>query len=143
MRFLALLLFCASTAFAQAAPQIVVTWDFLTTDVPKWGVTGFQLQRKADTCTGTLPFVNHVVVANGLRTYTDTAVVPGTFYCYRVFALAPVTAMNPQGNSGVSNTDGKLVLLGPPPPPTNLLVTFIQALIEALENLKTGLLDLK
>lgn len=145
-RFLALLLFCATSAFAQAAPQITVSWGYLDADVVTWGVTGFQLQRKTDTtvaCTGAVPFVNLIVVAPTLRAYVDTAIVPGTIYCYRAFAMAPVTALNPQGNSGFSNVGGKLVTLSPPPPPANLLVTFINALIDALETLKTGLLELK
>lgn len=143
-KLLALFLFAfAAFAHAQAAPQLTLTWDYNAADITKWGITGFQVQRKAEACAGPIVFGNHVVVGAPLRTYVDTGVVPGTTYCYRVFAMAPITALNPQGNSGFSNTAEKLVLLGPPPPPANLLISFISALIDALENLKTGLLDLK
>lgn len=142
-KLLALLLLCSSTAFAQAAPQNTLSWDYLATDITKWGVTGFQMQRKAEACVGTLPFTNLAVIAPALRAYVDPAVVPGTTYCYRVQALAPITVDNTQGNSGFSNLAEKRVLLGAPPVPANLVVTLVQALIDALETFKTGLLDLK
>lgn len=142
-KLFALLLFCSSAAFAQTVPQVTLSWGYVDTDVTKWGVTGFQMQRKAEACVGALPFTNLAVIGPTLRAYVDAAVVPATTYCYQVLALAPITVDNPKGNSNPSNMAEKRVTLGPPPVPANLLATFVQAMIDALETLKTSLLDLK
>src|SRR5882672_10711028 len=116
-KLLALLLLCSSTAFAQTAPQVTLAWDYVPADVTKWGITGFQMQRKTEACAGLGAFANLAVIGPTLRAYADPAVVPGTTYCYRVQALAPITVDNAQGNSGFSNLAEKRVTLGPPPVP--------------------------
>lgn len=140
--FLALAMWGA-TSFAQSAPTNTLTFDFQPSDVTTYGVTGFGVERKVEACAGTSAFAALATApATGTvvsRTYVDTAVAVGKTYCYRVRALAPVTATNTQGNSGYSNVAEKTLPFPTIPVPSNLLVTFLSAMIEALEQFKTAL----
>lgn len=143
-RLFLLFLFCTSTAFAQAAPQNQLDWTFDAVAAAPYNSTGFQMQRRIGDCTATTSFINlGPVIVPAARRYIDLAITPGVMYSYQLQALAPVTAANPAGNSGFSNCVAKMVPLPPMPVPGNLTVTFLQALIDALENLKTGMLNLQ
>lgn len=140
--FLALAMWGA-TSFAQSAPTNTLTFDFQPSDVTTYGVTGFGVERKVEACAGTSAFAALATApATGTvvsRTYVDSAITTGKVYCYRVRALAPVTTLNPSGNSGYSNTAEKTVPLPTMPAPQNLLITFLSAMIDALEQYKTAL----
>lgn len=133
----------AAPSFAQSAPQNTLSFDFQPSDVTLYGVTGFGVERKVEACAGTAAFTALATApATGTvvsRAYVDTAITAGKIYCYRVRALAAVTATNPGGNSGYSNTAEKTVPLPTMPAPQNLLITFLSAMIEALEQYKTAL----
>ena len=84
----------------------------------QWGgssgvVSNYFVERSATTATN--GFVE-IAAIGPVLTYTDTNVVQGTFYWYRV------RAGNPAGRSGYSNTAGTLFLLTPGNP-GNLTVT--------------------
>lgn len=96
---------------AEAASQNVITWTDNSTNEAK-----FNLERKAEVCTGTGTFSPLASVGANVTTYTDTAVVEGTYYCYRV------NAENSAGASGWSPTAGRLVPFTVPPAPTGLTV---------------------
>jgi uncharacterized membrane protein len=76
-------------------------------------VSNYFVERSAVTATN--GFVE-IATTGPVTTYSDTNVVQGTFYWYRV------RAGNPAGRSGYSNTAGTLFLLTPGNP-GNLTVT--------------------
>ena len=115
-RLLFVLLFCSSSAFAQAASNLVC-WDYLATDVTANAVTGFSLERKiesaVDQCAVVSPiiFTQIVVAAPTLRCFTDAGLTMGTTYCYRAFAV------NAASKSVSSNVVGRTIPLVAPPAP--------------------------
>lgn len=74
----------------------------------------FNLERKAEACAGSSAFLPLAAVGSNVVTFTDTAVVEGTTYCYRV------NASNAAGVSAFSNTAAKTVPFTVPLPPSNL-----------------------
>lgn len=132
----------AVPAFAQSAPTASLSWNWNAADTTTYGVTGFDVQRKAEACASTaLTFTPLTTTGPTALSFIDTTVAVGKVYCYRVRADAPVTALNPQGNSGFSNTAEKTIPLPTIPVPTNLLATLITALIDALQKFNTALLQ--
>lgn len=77
----------------------------------------FLIERKVESCAGTLPFAQIATVTTNVITYTDTAVLEGSTYCYRV------RASNTAGQSAYSNTAGRTVPITIPNPPSGLGVT--------------------
>jgi len=65
-------------------------------------------------CAGATAFVPLAAVGSNVVTFTDTAVVEGATYCYRV------NASNAAGVSAFSNTAAKTVPFTVPLPPSNL-----------------------
>ena len=59
----------------------VLTWDETSTNE-----TGFRVERKAEACTGPGAFTEIGAVAANIVTFTDSGVVEGQTYCYRVRA---------------------------------------------------------
>lgn len=137
-----LTLFTAS-AFAQSAPTNTLTFDFQPADVTTYGVTSFVVQRKLEPCSGTGAFspLGSMSAAGSTvsRTYSDPAVTVGKTYAYRVYAAAPKTLINPQGDSGFSACAEKTIPLPAMPVPQNLIVNLVTALIDALTQFKTAL----
>lgn len=134
-KLFALLLLCATSAYAA---QVTLSWTYVATDFAKFGITGFQVERKPALCgVGTAPFVIINTTAAVLA-YVDTTVVEGNSYCYRVAARGAVNVDNPTGLSAYSGTAEKSVPLapGPYPAPTNLIIT-----IQAAWNSQTGTWD--
>lgn len=80
------------------AAQNVLTWTDNSTNEQS-----FRIERKAGTCAATGTFTALASVAGNATTYTDTAVVVGNTYCYRV------RAANASGVSAYSNTAQKTV----------------------------------
>lgn len=78
--------------------------------------TAFDIERKAEACAGTLPFVILATVGANVATYTDNAVTEGVTYCYRV------DASNSAGKSAYSNTASRTVPFTVPTPPSSLTV---------------------
>ena len=117
-----ILLAILSLSLLLAVPVLAVqpsslSWTFAPADVTTFGVTGFSVERKAETCTGNaVAFAEIAVVAATLRAYSDVAVTPGSFYCYRVLAVGSA------GKSPPSNTAQKLVPFDTPGAPTGLTV---------------------
>lgn len=65
--------------------------------------TGFRIERKAEACDGSAAFAEVSQMPKDSTSYTDTAVMEGTTYCYRV------AATNPAGTSAYSNTAERTV----------------------------------
>lgn len=106
-----LLLFLAAfIARAQAAgpPAVTLNWS-----ASSGIVSNYFVERSI----GTTNSFTEIAVIGPVLTYTDTNVVQGTFYWYRV------RAGNPAGKSDYSNTAGTLYLLVPGKPGT-LTLTF-------------------
>ena len=83
-------LFAAGTErAAQRAAQLTLNWVDNS-----GGTASFIVERKVGTA-GT--YVRIATTGTGVTTYTDSAVVAGTTYCYRV------KASNALGDSGYSN----------------------------------------
>jgi len=83
-------LFAAGTErAAQRAAQLTLNWVDNS-----GGVANFIVERKTGTA-GT--YARIATTGTGITTHTDTAVVAGTTYCYRV------KASNALGESGYSN----------------------------------------
>lgn len=91
------------------AAQNTLLWDDNSTNEQN-----FNLERKAEACAGSAPFVPLATVGSNVVTFTDTAVVEGATYCYRV------NASNAAGTSAFSNTAAKTVPFTVPLPPSNL-----------------------
>ena len=104
--FLALLL-VGSPAWAASN---TLTWTDNSTNE-----LNFNIERKAEACTGTLPFAVLASVGVNVTTYTDSAVTEGQTYCYRV------NASNTSGVSAYSNTASRTVPFSVPLPPSNLI----------------------
>ena len=109
-----LLLVISAPVFAQ---QNTVTWDYQASDVTKYGLTHFSLERKAVACgTTTVNFAEVAQIPPELRTFADTAVTPGVTYCYRM------SAVNPTAVSAYSNEAGRTVPFAVPVAPSGLTV---------------------
>jgi hypothetical protein len=94
----------------------VINWQYSDADIVTFGVSQFMIQRKDEACSGpSTTYSNAGMVAASLRSFTDSNVVPGGIYCYRVVAIGAA------GNSPPSNTAEKAVM-GFPPAPTNVTV---------------------
>jgi hypothetical protein len=104
------LLLAAFIARAQAAgtPAVTLTWS-----ASSGIVSNYFVERSI----GTTNSFTEIAAIGPVLTYTDTNVVQGTFYWYRV------RAGNPAGKSDYSNTAGTLYLLVPGKPGT-LTLTF-------------------
>lgn len=76
--------------------------------------TAFDVERKAEACTGILPFAVLASVGANVTTYTDSAVQEGVTYCYRV------DASNSAGKSAYSNTASRTVPFTVPAAPSGL-----------------------
>ena len=107
---LSLFLPAVSVLRAQAAgtPAVNLQWG-----ASSGVVSNYFVERSATTATN--GFVE-IATTGPVLTYSDTNVVQGTFYWYRV------RAGNPAGRSGYSNTAGTLFLMTPGNP-GNLTVT--------------------
>lgn len=88
----------------------IVTWSYLDADITTFGVTGFMVQRKQESCAGTGAYAQVATVPATARSYTDADLIPGATYCYRVVALSAA------GNSSPSNSAEKTVQSLPPAP---------------------------
>lgn len=77
----------------------------------------FNIERKAEACTGTAPFVEIATVGLNVVTFTDAAVTEGVTYCYRV------AASNPAGKSAYSNTASRTPPFTIPASPSGLGVS--------------------
>ena len=110
---LSTLLVITSSVFAASN---TLTWDYLDTDVATYGTTGFPIERKAEACIGTGAWSLLATPAATLRTYVDSAVVPGITYCYRAYAEGP------GGRSVASNTVARTVPFAVPIAPSGLTV---------------------
>lgn len=111
---LLLLLLLSAPLFAVQPSQLF--WDYPDVDIALYGVTVFNIERKAEACDGTGAFVEIAAVPSSERAYTDTAVTPGVTYCYRAFATGAA------GKSGPSNMAAKTVPFDLPAAPGNLRV---------------------
>lgn len=130
------------SAHAQSTPTLKPTWDaYDSATVSVYGITGYDVQRKAEACAGTTLSFSTLATVTGAtnNSYTDTTVVPGKTYAYRVRGNAPVTTANPTGPSAFGSCVDKLVTLPALPPPNNLVIQLLTALIDALTNFKTAL----
>ena len=100
------MLLLASPAWAASN---VLTW---TDNSPN--ELNFNIERKAETCAGALPFAALASVGTNVTTYTDSAVIEGATYCYRV------SASNTAGVSAFSNTASRTVPFTVPAAPSGL-----------------------
>ena len=91
------------------AAQNILTWTDNSTNE-----LSFNIERKAEACTGTLAFAPLASVGTNITTYTDSAVVEGVTYCYRV------NASNTAGVSTYSNTASRTVPFTIPATPSGL-----------------------
>lgn len=97
---------------AAVAASNVLTWtDNSTNEV------NFNVERKAEPCTGSGAFVPLASTTANVTTLIDGAVQEGVTYCYRV------DASNPAGASDWSNTAERLVPFTVPAAPSGLGVT--------------------
>ena len=97
---------------AWAGPSNVLTWTDNSNNE-----MNFNIERKTEACTGTLPFFPLGSVGTNVTIYTDSAVTEGMTYCYRV------NASNAGGASDYSNTASRTVPFTVPAPPSGLTVT--------------------
>ena len=105
-----LLVLVAVPAFAATA---VLTWGDNSTNE-----TNFDIERKAELCTGTTGTWSVIgSVAANIVTYRDSAISEGLPYCYRV------NARNSAGKSGYTNTAGTTVPFTIPSVPSQLGIT--------------------
>lgn len=99
----------AAGAAHAATANLTWTEDFT---IP---VTGFDIERKAESCAnGVLQFTPLAHTTTVATTYADTTIQYGYNYCYRV------NAWNSAGKSGFSNTAGINVPLPLPAAPSQL-----------------------
>ena len=108
-RILIVFLGCVLLATPAWAGQNVLTWTDNSANE-----LNFNIERKAETCTGTLAFIPLATVGTNVTTLTDTAVVEGATYCYRV------NASNTAGVSAYSNTASRTVPFTIPAAPSGL-----------------------
>src|SRR4029077_9414142 len=99
------------TAAASGASQIDLAWTASTDNV---GVTGYRIER----CLGTACSSFGQTGTSTTASYSDTGLVSGASYSYRV--LATDTAGN---QSLYSNTVSATTTVTPPTAPTNLTAT--------------------
>jgi hypothetical protein len=111
---LSLFLPAVSVLRAQAAGTPAVTLNWATSSGV---VSNYFVERSATTATN--GFVE-IATTGPVTTYSDTNVVQGTFYWYRV------RAGNPAGRSGYSNTAGTLFLMTPGNPGNLTLTVTLQ-----------------
>ena len=106
----------ALLAIAWATPawaaSNVLTWTDNSTNE-----ANFNIERKAEACTGTGAFAEIATVGINVSTFNDTNVTEGVTYCYRV------AASNPAGKSAYSNTASRTVPFSIPAAPSGLGVT--------------------
>ena len=76
------LLLLASPAWAASN---ILTWTDNSANE-----LNFNVERKAEACTGTAAFAPLATVGANVTTYTDSAVVEGQTYCYREIGRAHV-----------------------------------------------------
>lgn len=83
---------------------------------------GFNIERKAEACTGTGPFAALAGVTANSVTYKDVTVSEGATYCYRVNAWNTVdgTANGVKQYSAWSNSAGITLPFGAPVVPSQL-----------------------
>ena len=74
----------------------------------------FNIERKAEACAGIGGFAPLATVGTNVTTYTDSAVIEGVTYCYRV------NASNTAGISAFSNTASRTVPFTIPAAPSGL-----------------------
>jgi hypothetical protein len=96
-------------AAPAVAGQNVLTWTDNSTNE-----NNFHIERKAEACTGTAVFTEIATTGFNVNTFTDTAVIEGVTYCYRV------AASNPAGKSAYSNTASRAVPFSVPAAPSGL-----------------------
>jgi hypothetical protein len=114
---LALAICAIFSTIAFSATPVNINWTYSNADVTTFGVDGFIVERKSEACADTIAAWQELtVVQNNLRTFTDSAVIPGAIYCYRVFSRGVA------GKSVASNTAEKMIQ-GPPPAPINVTAT--------------------
>ena len=77
----------------------------------------FHIERKAEACAGTAAFAEIATTGANIRTFTDSAVMEGVTYCYRV------AASNPAGKSVYSNPASRAVPFTIPAAPSGLGVS--------------------
>lgn len=111
MRKLLIVLCFLCLPVSAFAGQNVLTWQDNSTNEDK-----FNIERKAIACaSSTLPFSPLTSVGKDVITYTDSAVIEGTTYCYRV------NAENTAGKSVFSNTAERSVPFSVPNAPSGLV----------------------
>lgn len=98
---------------------LVATPAWAASNVLSWtdnsgNETNFDVERKAEACTGPGLFTVLATVGANVTTYTDSAVSEGVTYCYRV------DASNPAGKSAYSNTASRTVPFTVPAAPSGL-----------------------
>ena len=101
------------SATAISSSQINLTWTDQSANE-----TGFQIERKTG-AGGTYALI--VTTAANATTYSDTGVVEGTTYFYRV------RTVNGAGNSAYSNEANATLPVSPPAAPANLSATAISS----------------
>ena len=94
------------------AASNVLTWTDNSTNE-----ANFNIERKAEACTGTAAFAEIATTGFNITTFTDAAVTEGVTYCYRV------AASNPAGKSAYSNTASRTVPFTVPAAPLGLGVS--------------------
>lgn len=99
------------------APPAWAASNVLTWQDNAGNEANFNIERKAEACTGVLPFVEIATTSANIVTFTDAAVTEGVTYCYRV------AASNPAGKSAYSNTASRTVPFTAPVSPSGLGVT--------------------
>lgn len=102
----------ASVLSAEAASNILTWSDNATNELNNI------VERKAEPCAAsTLSFAVVATLGPNVKTYTDTQILEGTDYCYRV------AASNTAGKSAYSNVAGISVPFTIPAAPSGLGVT--------------------
>ena len=105
----------AGASIASAVDQNVLTWTDNSNNE-----TAFDIQRgtaaNVAACQSGVTFTALVSVGANVTSYTDTAVVQGTTYCYRI------DASNSSGPSAFSNIAGRTVPFTVPASPSGLTV---------------------
>ena len=106
----------ALTAVFQNGPQVLLTWNDRASNE-----TGFQIERAIDGVTFTTIATVAAKTGTGSVSYTDTTVVAGLTYTYRV------AAFNAAGLSAYSNTATVSVPATPAPPSNVLAVSSLRS----------------
>lgn len=101
-------LLALAAAGANAASNVLSWTDNSTNE------TSFVINRKIEACAGTSAFTQLSTVGANVVTYTDSAVVEGSTYCYEV------AGANSAGTSAWSNTAERTVPFTVPVAPSGL-----------------------